>query len=88
MNILIRENLLALKPHPSAVIHQSRLRQFIKPRPPQCEPIRMRGAAGSASAGGARADGPHVSLACRNRSGVAGGDHGYADVHTGLFRQR
>lgn len=48
----------------------------------------MRGAAGSSSAGGARAHGAHVSMESRNRAGVAGGDYGHADVHTRLCGQR
>lgn len=62
---------------------QSRLRQPLQPEPSQ--PIRWRGAAGAAAAGGAYAQQAHVSVEGGHCAGLAGGCHGNAHVHACLL---
>lgn len=78
-------NPLNLPPPPPipAPPDQSRLRQHLQPDPSQ--PIRWRGAAGAAAAGGAYAQQAHVSVEGGHCAGLAGGCHGNAHVHACLL---
>lgn len=77
---------LKLAPPPiPAPPDQSRLRQPSQPEP--SKPIRWRGAAGAAAAGGAYAQQAHVSVEGGHCAGLAGGCHGNAHVHARLLRE-
>lgn len=71
----------------SPFAHLSRLRQSLKPHPPQSQPIGRGGSAGPPPAGGACPWHAHVAVEGGHRAGLAGGRHGDAHVHSRLLRE-